>query len=45
MIDSQKNELSLFEVTKSKLSVMEYHMSREMDKIKDEQKQTIEELM
>ncbi len=45
MIESQKHELSMFEVTKSKLSVMEYHMSREIDKIKDEQKQTIQELM
>ncbi|KAJ3275725.1 Translin-associated factor X-interacting protein 1 [Terramyces sp. JEL0728] len=45
IIDSQRNDLSQFEIVKSKLSVMEFRMQKEVEKVTHEAKLMIQELV
>ncbi|KAJ3319020.1 Translin-associated factor X-interacting protein 1 [Boothiomyces sp. JEL0866] len=45
VIESQRNDLSQFEIVKSKLSVMEFRMQKEVEKVTHEAKLMIQELV
>ena len=44
-IERQKNELSQFEITKSKLSIMDFKMAKEIQRVTDSSKATIQDVL